>query len=337
MNPPLAIALKVLSALAFTVMSAGIKFVSDRIPVGEIVFFRSFFMLLPLMLWLAWQGPVLAALRTRNLVGHFRRGVMTSSSMFLNFLALSYLPLTDAVALGYTAPLVVVLLAALVLKEKVQDYRWIGTGIGFAGVIVMLTPYLGGGQLLAGGAATIGVAIAMAGAFLTAGAVIQVRRLVDKETTGAIIFYMSLMTSALGLVTILGGWAMPTAEEAMVLIGVGIVGGLGQILLTLSYRYADASLLAPFDYTTMLWACLFGWLFFGDWPLPAVIIGAAIVIGAGVFVIWRERVESAHQRPAPAPAPADGSVLPAVAAVPAEAPASGSAAGSVKPTPPRAV
>ncbi|MFC0218127.1 DMT family transporter [Pseudochelatococcus lubricantis] len=292
MNPPLAIVLKVLSALVFTVMSASIKYVSDRIPVGEIVFFRSFFMLLPLLVWLAWQGQVMAALRTRNVMGHFRRGIMSSSSMFLNFLALSYLPLTDVVALGYTAPLIVVVLAAVVLRENVQAYRWIGTGIGFAGVIVMLAPHLGGGTLLAGGAASVGVMIALAGAILTAGALIQVRRLVDTETTGAIIFYMSVMTSALGFVTILGGWVVPTAEEMAVLIAIGIVGGVGQILLTMSFRYGDASLLAPFDYTTMLWACLFGWLIFSDWPLPAVFVGAAIVIASGLFIVWRERVET---------------------------------------------
>ncbi|MGI6245462.1 MAG: DMT family transporter [Pseudochelatococcus sp.] len=296
MNPPLAIVLKVLSALVFTVMSAGIKYVGDRFPVGEIVFFRSFFMLLPLIAWLAWQGQVRAALRTRNVMGHLRRGIMSSSSMFLNFLALAYLPLTDAVTLGYTAPLLVVVLAAVVLKEKVQAYRWIGTGIGFTGVVVMLSPHLSGGSLLAGGAAGIGVAIALAGALLTAGALIQVRRLIDTETTGAIIFYMSLMTSALGFVTILGGWVMPTVEEAALLIAIGIVGGLGQILLTMSFRYGDASLLAPFDYTTMLWACLFGWIIFADWPLPAVFLGGAIVIASGLFIVWRERVEAAHHR-----------------------------------------
>lgn len=275
----------------FTIMSGGIKYVSDRVPVGEIVFFRSFFMLLPLMIWLGWQGNVLSVLRTRNIVGHFRRGIMSSCSMFLNFLALAYLPLTDAITLGYTAPLMLVLLAAFLLKEKVQAYRWIGTAVGFAGVLVMLSPHLSDGGLLAGGAASIGVMIALSGAFLTAGALVQVRKLVSTETTGAIIFYLALMTSALALLTIFGGWIVPTVEEAVVLVLVGVFGGIGQILLTMSFRYGDASLVAPFEYTTMLWACLIGWFVFGDWPLPAVFAGAGIVIMAGVFVVWRERAE----------------------------------------------
>lgn len=298
MNPPLAIVLKIISALAFTLMSAGIKFVSDRVPVGEIVFFRSSFMLVPLMVWLALQGPVLPALRTRNLAGHFRRSIMSSSSMFLNFLALAYLPLTDAVVLGYTSPLILVVLAAVLLKETVQGYRWIGTGIGFVGVIVMLAPHLTGGGLFAGGASTIGILIALGGALVTAFAIVQVRRLVDTETTGAIIFYLALITSALSLLTLPFGWVMPTAEETMVLIGVGVLGGFGQILLTLSFRYGDASLLAPFEYSTMLWACMIGWLAFGDWPQTAVFIGGGIVILAGMFVLWREHAETAHRREA---------------------------------------
>ncbi|MGV6872995.1 DMT family transporter [Pseudochelatococcus sp. B33] len=322
MNPPLAVFLKVVSALVFTLMSAGVKYVSDRVPVGEIVFFRSFFMLLPLMVWLMLQGQVLEALRTRNVLGHFRRGIMSSSSMFLNFLALAYLPLTDAVVLGYTSPLILVVLAAVLLKETVQGYRWIGTGVGFLGVLVMLAPHLAGGDLLAGGASTIGIMIAFGGAFLTAGAIVQIRRLVDTETTGAIIFYLALFTSALALLSIPAGWVMPTTEEAIVLIGVGVLGGLGQILLTMSFRYGDASLLAPFEYSTMLWACMIGWLAFSDWPEPAVFAGGGIVIIAGIFVLWREQAETAHRREAPR------GLAPETAAVVATVPV---AAGSAEP------
>lgn len=298
MNPPLAIFLKILSALLFTLMSAGVKSVSDRVPVGEIVFFRSFFMILPLMVWLAWQGRVLEMVRTRHPLAHFKRSIMSSSSMFLNFLALAYLPLTDAVVLGYTSPLILVVLAALLLKEKVQSYRWIGTGVGFVGVLVMLTPHLSAGGFAAGAGASIGVMIALGGAFLTAGALVQIRRLVDTETTGAIIFYLALFTSALSLLTIFGGWVMPTVEEAATLIGIGILGGVAQILLTMSFRYGDASLLAPFEYSTMLWACAIGWMVFGDWPEMAVFAGACIVIVAGMFVVWREHTERASRREA---------------------------------------
>lgn len=301
-------------------MSAGIKLVSDRIPVGEIVFFRSFFMLLPLMIWLGWQGHVRAALRTKNVLGHFRRSVMTSSSMFLNFLALAYLPLSNAVAFGYTAPLILIVLAAIVLHEKVQAYRWIAAGVGFTGVLVMLGPQVfGAGASDLTGVASIGVAIALVGAVMTAGALVEVRRLVATETTGAIIFYMAIITSMLGLVTILGGWVMPTAEEAGILIAVGVLGGVGQILLTLSLRYGDASLIAPFEYTTMIWACLIGWFIFGDWPAPAVFAGSGIVIAAGIYMIWRERASVSHATLTPAAIEIPLLPAPAPAAVPSHA------------------
>lgn len=331
MNPPLAIFLKILAALAFTLLSAGVKFVSDRVPVGEIVFFRSFFMLLPLLVWLMVQGSILATLRTRNVVGHFRRGIMSSSSMFLNFLALAYLPLTDAVVLGYTSPLILVVLAAVLLKERVQSYRWIGTGVGFLGVLVMLTPHLSGGGLLAGGASTIGIMIALGGAILTAGAIVEIRRLVDTETTGAIIFYLAVFTSVLSLLTIPAGWVMPTPQEAMVLVGIGVIGGIGQILLTLSFRYGDASLLAPFEYTTMLWACVIGWLAFGDWPQQAVFAGGGIVILAGIFVLWREHTGTVHRRAALRAATSGPELLPD--ATPAAIPVVSAAVdpGAVKP------
>jgi drug/metabolite transporter (DMT)-like permease len=115
------------------------------------------------------------------------------------------------------------------------------------------------------------------------------------------------MTTVLGLATIVLGWRVPTAGEFALLVVIGILGGIGQILLTQSYRYADASLVAPFEYTTMIWAFLLGWFFFGQAPQQVVVTGAAIVAAAGLFVLWREHrlglarakeVETHSQRPA---------------------------------------
>jgi drug/metabolite transporter (DMT)-like permease len=289
LKPLLGISLKILSALAFTVMSAGIKQVSADYPTGEIVFFRSAFALLPLFAWLAWRGDLLNAVRTSDLNGHLLRGIISSCGMFSGFVALAYLPLSDAVAIGYASPLIVVVLAALILKERVRIYRWSAVGIGFLGVLIMLMPHLGGGLAggLAGGPA-IGAFFALLGAVCSAGATIQVRRLLKTERTGAIVLYFSLMTTALGLVTILLGWRMPDAGDAALLVAVGILGGIGQILLTQSYRYAEASLVAPFEYTTMIWAFLLGWFVFGQAPQQTIVAGAAIVTAAGLFVLWRE-------------------------------------------------
>jgi drug/metabolite transporter (DMT)-like permease len=308
-KPLLGISLKILSALAFTVMSAGIKHVSAAYPTGEIVFFRSAFAIVPLVAWLAWRGDLVGSVRTSNLRGHLLRGIISSCGMFAGFLALAYLPLSDAIAIGYASPLIVVVLAALILKETVRAYRWTAVVVGFVGVLIMLMPHLGGGALaggLAGGPA-IGTLFALLGALCAAAATIQVRRLLKTERTGAIVLYFSLLTTFLGLVTIVLGWRVPSADDAALLVVIGILGGIGQILLTQSFRYADASLVAPFEYTTMIWAFLIGWFVFGQAPQQAVVIGALIVALAGLFVLWREHrlglarakdVETGSQRPA---------------------------------------
>ena len=302
-NPLIGIALKVLSALVFTVMSAGIKHVGAEYPTGEIVFFRSAFAIVPLMIWLGWHGDLLSNVRTSNLRGHMLRGIIGSCGMFSGFIALAYLPLSDAVAIGYASPLITVVLAAWFLKEVVRGYRWSAVAIGFLGVLVMLAPHLQVSRL--GSGMALGAAFGLVGAACAAGATIQVRKLTGTERTGAIVLYFSLLTTALGLSTIVLGWRMPSPTDFAIFVGIGILGGIGQILLTQSYRYADASLVAPFDYTTMLWALPIGWLLFGQLPDRYVLIGGAIVAAAGIFVIWRERqlglvrakgVETASQR-----------------------------------------
>lgn len=289
MSPLLGITLKLVSALAFTLMSAAIKSISTRYPTGEIVFVRSFFAMLPLLIWLAWRSELPDALKTSNMRGHLKRGIMGSTGMFCGFAALQMLPLSEAVAIGYAAPLAVVVLAALILKERVRIYRWSAVTIGFVGVLIMLSPHLGAGTHPVGGNAALGAMLGLAGAFCSAFASVEVRLLTQTERTGAIVFYFMLLTSLLGLTTILLGWNMPSWQDALLMVLIGILGGLGQILLVQAYRYGDASLIAPFEYSTMLWALLIGWFWFGEWPALTIVIGGIIVIASGIYVILRER------------------------------------------------
>lgn len=287
MNPVAGVSLKILSALAFTLMAATIKVASTGYPIGQLIFFRSAFALVPLLVWLAVSDTVVNAVRTHNLKGHFLRSIIGATGMVLGFTALAYLPLTEAVAIGYAAPLIVVVLAALLLRETVRAYRWTAVAVGFVGVLIMLSPRLGQDALTEG--ASVGALIAIAAAFCSAGATIQVRRLTATERTGAIVFYFTLVTTLIGLSTAAFGWVMPTPRDFAMLVGIGILGGIGQILLTESYRYADTSLVAPFEYTSMIWATLLGWFVFGQWPAAAVIAGAVLVTASGIFVIYRER------------------------------------------------
>ena len=184
-------------------------------------------------------------------------------------------------------------------------YRWSAVIVGFIGVLVMLVPHLdvaaldSAGAAAASAAAGIGALSGLAGAFFNAGSVIQTRHLTKSETTSSIVFYFSLICALAGLVTLPFGWDMPGGRDLAALIGIGICGGLGHIVLTESYRFAPASLVAPFDYTSMLWALVLGYLAFGEFPTALGFLGAAIIAGAGLFVIWRERQLAAERRGQP--------------------------------------
>ncbi|HEX5210258.1 MAG TPA: DMT family transporter [Pseudolabrys sp.] len=292
MNLFKAIGLKLLSALLFAALSAFVRQLGDTVPVGQLVFFRSIFAIPPVLLIYAYRGELASAVYTSRPFGQLGRGALSVAGMFSNFSALARLPLADATAISFASPLITVALAAIVLKEKVRIYRWSAVLVGFGGVIVMLIPhfdakhYAGAG---AAAAATVGSMLALFSAFCNAGTVIQTRRLTQSETTSSIVFYFSSVTALAGAVTLPFAWHAPTGPELAMLISMGVCGGVAHIFLTESYRHATASVIAPFDYTSMLWALLLGYWVFGELPSALVYVGAAIVAGAGLFVIWRER------------------------------------------------
>jgi drug/metabolite transporter (DMT)-like permease len=290
MNVVKAISLKVLSALLFACLSALVRYLGESgYPVGQIVFFRSAFAILPVVLIYAWRNELAAAVRTVRPIGHAGRGAISICGMFFNFSALARLPIVDATAISFTAPLITVALSAIFLKERVRIYRWSAVIVGFVGILVMLAPSFDPALHAVGTATTVGVGFAIAGAFCNAGSVIQTRRLTHTETTSSIVFYFSLICALAGLATWPFGWLAPTWPAFAALVAAGLCGGVAHIFLTESYRLAPASLVAPFDYTSMVWAFLLGYFFFNEVPTVYVFVGAGIVAVAGLFVIWRER------------------------------------------------
>jgi drug/metabolite transporter (DMT)-like permease len=200
--------------------------------------------------------------------------------------------LADATAIQFVSPLITVALAAIILKERVRVFRWSAVVVGFIGVLVMLVPNFDPSHYAAAGAASVaavGSIFAITAAFCNAGTVIQTRRLTQTESTSSIVFYFSLTCALAGAATLPFGWYTPTGAELTGLIALGVLGGLAHIFLTESYRYASASVIAPFDYSSMLWALLLGYWVFGELPAALVYVGAIIVTGAGLAVIWRER------------------------------------------------
>jgi drug/metabolite transporter (DMT)-like permease len=285
-----AILFKVLSTLCFAVMSAFARGLGETFPVGQVVFFRSIVAVVPVVIFYAWRNELWTAMHTARPLGHAVRGLVGVAAMFCGFAALARMPIADVTAIGFSTPLIIVALAGLLLGERVRIYRWSAVILGLVGVLVILAPHLSFAELSAmGDIAALGALLAVMNAVLAAGAYVQIRRLTASETTSSIVLCFFLISSLCGLATLPLGWAWPTAPQLIGLCVMGIAGGIGQLFMTESYRYAQASLTAPFDYTSIIWAVILGYAAFGEVPGPSVWAGSAIVIAAGLFVIWRER------------------------------------------------
>jgi len=300
MNLFRAIGLKLASALLFTVMSVLVRDLGQRAPVGEVVCFRGLFAIIPVLAIYAWRGEIRDAIATKSPFGQLLRGLISATGMYANFGALARIPIADVTAIGFASPLITVALAAWILKERVRIFRWSAVVIGFVGVIIMLLPHLDIGRyaVVATAATTLGSVLALCSAFTNAAAQIQTRRLVKTEKTASIVFYFSVVCALGGAITLPFAWYPLSMLELAEFVLLGTLGGVGHIMLTQSYRYAPASVIAPFDYSTMIWALLLGYWFFGEVPGALVLIGASIVIASGLFVIWRERqLGLRHQEP----------------------------------------
>lgn len=284
------IGLKIASVTIFVGMSTFIK-ASGQVPAGQIVFFRSIFAVLPIVVMLAWRHDLRFALKTSRPWSHIARGVVGVSSMGLSFFALTRLPLTDAITLNYAQPLLVVVFSAVFLHEAIRLYRWSAVVIGLIGVVTISWPKLTlfGAEDPMSVDLAVGVAAALVAAAISAVALLLVRRLVHTEKTATIVLWFSLTASVAGLCTIPFGWISLSFEQAAFLIAAGICGGVAQILMTESYRHTEASTVAPFEYTSMILGIVVGFWAFGDLPTIHTLVGGLIVVGAGLFIIWRER------------------------------------------------
>jgi drug/metabolite transporter (DMT)-like permease len=288
-RPVWGILLKLTSVVAFVGMAAFIK-AAGQLPAGQIVFFRSFFAIIPVLAVLAWRSELATAISTKRYFGHLLRGIVGVSSMMMGFFALTRLPLPEAITLGYVQPFIVVVLSALVLREVVRVYRWTAVVVGFVGVVIIAWPRftLFSAETDISNQETIGVIAALTAASIGAVALLLTRNLVGTERTPTIVMWFSLNCSAAGLLTLPLGWDWLTSWQAASLIAAGICGGLGQILVTESYRHAEASTVAPFEYSSIILGLLIGYLAFGDVPTVYMLVGGGIVVGAGIFIIWRE-------------------------------------------------
>lgn len=277
------IALYTWAILVMSVMDAVIKWLSADYPTIQIVFFRSLFGLLPLAV-LAVRAGGLAHFRTQRPWVHLMRGLISLGAAFFFFFAFRTLPLADAYAIAFAAPLLVTALGVPVLGERVGPRRWAAVIVGFAGVAIMLRPGAAG----VAGFLSLGALAALAGTVLYALNVLLIRRFSRTESNAALILY-STMVMTVGCVPFLPSvFVMPDATGWVLLIATGLLGGIGMLAITEAFRIAPVAIIAPFEYTAMLWAVLFGWMFWNELPDAWIIAGSAIVIGSGLYILHRE-------------------------------------------------
>ncbi len=275
------IILRILSGIAFTLMGALIKYLAESVPLGQLVFFRSAFALIPMLGFLLWHRDFPGGLKTTRPLGHLLRCCIGTVAMFSAFATLRHLPIAEATTLTYLSPIILVILAVVILKEKVSYRRWQGVILGLFGLLVMTVPNF---SVTANLATLLGIGLGVLTATLIAAALLQVRYLtLQGEKTGTIAFYFTIASTLVGAVTVLSGWVQPTLSQWLCLIGIGIIGGIAQLLMTLSFSYAGAAVLAAYEYLAILWALLAGVIFFDEIPgtffwlaVPLILVGAII-------------------------------------------------------------
>ena len=289
MSPPalprpsrlLGIALRIGATISFGIMAALIKLGHEAgIALVELAFYRFVFGLPPLLVWIAITRSF-GAWRTDRPGAHVARGMLGFVAMTLAFGALAYLPLAESSTIGFAAPLFSVMLSALILGETVGRYRWTAVALGFAGVVIVMQP--SGADL-----PLAGVAMALLSTLGVAGVTIAIRQMSSTESTPTIVLWFTgFSIVASGLLMPFFATGHPTAEW-LLLIGLGVAGGIGQLFLTSSLRFAPVSVVVPFDYAQLLWAVLLGWLIWDTHPPGTTWLGAAIIIGSGLFTVYRE-------------------------------------------------
>jgi drug/metabolite transporter (DMT)-like permease len=295
------IALRLISVGLFATMSATVHGLSKSVPGGQIIFWRSFVAILPVVLYMMWRGNLAGALRTRRPMGHVVRGFFGCLSMTLNFISLSYLPVANATALAFLGPLISLPAAAILLKEQITSRVLFAALIGFCGVLAMLASTLvhpsSDAKELIGIAAGLGFA-------LTMGLVrVQIRNLTRTEPSTTIAFYFTIICSVFGALSYFLGWVPVTGEMVVYLAGAGLLGGVAQILATEAAARVPVSQLAPFDYTGMIWALGFDVILFRVFPDWISLTGMALIVGAGVLTVLTPR----EKKPKAAPPPPRGS------------------------------
>jgi drug/metabolite transporter (DMT)-like permease len=279
-NIPLGIVCMLAASILFQVSSALSKWLIETYPIGEMLFFR------------AGSGLVIAGavilpvagigvFRTRRLHDHLFRNISQSTAQLFIAIAVSMMPLASAVAITFSAPLFSTIAAMIVLKESVGPVRWGALAVGFLGVLVVTSPGVDTFQ--------IGSLFALANAVLFGTVAVGVRRMAATETTSTLIMHQMVTLTVFFAAFLPFGWLTPvSARDWAALIANGLLNAAGQYLWTRALHLAPASAVAPFNYFSLVWAMVLGFLVWGDMPAATLLAGSAVVVASGMFLLWHE-------------------------------------------------
>ena len=274
------IGLTLASVVVLTMSDTAIKWSTGTLPFGEALFIRALFVLIPIAIFVWWRG-VTVSLRIVSVRNLALRALFGTGSTFLIVASLSILPIGEVLTLVFVAPVLVTALAPLLLGEHVGWHRWFAVLTGFAGVIIMLQPDAENFRY----AAFLPLAAALIGSLRD----IVTRLISNRESSLAILTFSILGLIVASLATAPFGWRAVGIDEIAIAGGSGILFGIAHYLMIEGYRYAEASLVAPFRFTNLLWAPLMGFLFFNEIPGLALLAGAPLIAASGLYIVWRER------------------------------------------------
>ncbi len=244
---------------------------------------------------LALANGGIATLKTRRIGWHLFRAAFSTATLVCFFWCLKLLPLADTVAITFVGPLFMCALSVPFLGERVGPRRWVAILIGFAGVVVIVQP--------SGAGFGLGPALALSAAFTYAITIIISRRISDTETSHGMLFWFSILLIAISGVLTPFQWTTPGGRDLAVFAVLACGGTLGTFLLTQAFRYGEVSFLAPLEFTALVWASLFGLLFWREFPTPTVLIGAIIIVASNIYVVHRETRDQRRRLDPKSPAP----------------------------------
>lgn len=290
-RPVLGVLLKLVSVALLAIMSMCIKMLGKDIPIGETIFVRGLMAILVLGA-IAYRTTGLKILRTNNWRRHALRSGAGTASMFCLFASLTMIPLADVTAINFASPIFITILAMLLLKERIHAIRWTALIVGLIGVVIMVASQL---SMQHGGG--LGAIVALTGAITGAVAITTLRSMTKTEPAITITFYFLVTAMSCALLTSMFGWVVPDLRQAFWIATAALCGVLGQLAMTTAYHYAEASAVAPLDYTGMIMSVAIGYFVFSEVPTVSILIGSLLVIVSGLVIILREyQLQNTHSK-----------------------------------------